>query len=173
MAESEPFTGEFLHAIDSKSRLIIPSKLRDVIYPREQATAFYVVAEYDGALCLYIPEVYRARSPRFDPDELADPDVRNFQRLYYSMSERVEVDRMGRVLLPERLLRRCGIKKNVAIIGARDHIQVWDERKWKEWADEKFPTRDALAVRVRNRRCVPEPPPPPAAEPETPGEPGR
>lgn len=172
MAECEPFTGEFLHAIDSKSRLIIPSKLRDAICPREQATAFYAVAEYDGALCLYTPEVYRARSPSFEPEDLADPDVRNFQRLYYSMSERVEVDRIGRVLLPERLLRRCGIKRSVAILGGRDHIEVWDERKWKEWADEKFPTRDALAARVRNRRRVPEPPPA-AAAPEAPGDPGR
>ncbi len=152
MANHAPFTGEYFHAIDSKSRLTIPSKLRDVIYPREQTCAFYAVAEYDGALCLYTPEVYRRRSPRFDPDELADEDVRSFQRLYYSLTEYVEVDRLGRVLLPERLLRRCNITKNVAIVGAYDHIQVWDADRWQGWLDETYPSRDELAVRVTERR---------------------
>jgi MraZ protein len=163
-----PFTGEFFHAIDSKSRLTIPSKLRDLIQPREQAYAFYAVAEYDSALCLYTPEVYRSRSPRFDPTDLADEDVRNFQRLYYAMSEYVEVDRLGRVLLPERLLARCGIKKNVAIIGASDHIQVWDERRWKAWVDEKFPTRDELATRVSQRQKGGEAEAAPPAAPQAP-----
>ncbi len=164
----EPFTGEFFHAIDTKSRLTIPAKLRDAIRPREQTAAFYAVAEYDRALCLYTPQEYRERAPQFGPSDLADEDVRNFQRLYFAMSEYLEVDRLGRVLLPERLLARCGITKNVAIIGAADHIEVWDETRWREWVEKLFPSRDQLAVRVAGRAAArPEAPAPDeAAAPE-------
>jgi MraZ protein len=172
MNAGEPFRGEYFHAIDSKSRVTIPSRLRDTIQPREQACAFYAVAEYDGALCLYPPEAYRERCPRFEPDELADADTRTFQRLYYALSEYVEVDRLGRVLLPDRLLKRCGIRKNVAIVGSGDRIEVWDERRWREWSDEKYPTRDELAARVRDRRRGAGVPPAEAAAAPVSGEPG-
>lgn len=152
MPSHAPFTGEFFHAIDAKSRLTIPSKLRDVIQPREQTHAFYAVAEYDRSLCLYTPETYRERAPKFDPDDLVDEDVRNFQRLYYGLSEYVEVDRLGRVLLPERLLKRCKITKNVAIVGAYDHIQVWDAECWQAWLEKAYPKRDDLAARTVERK---------------------
>jgi MraZ protein len=138
-------TGEYFHAIDAKFRLTVPAKFRDSIDPAEQGSGFYAVPGFDGVLFLYTPKTFRETSPQLENDLLAVPEVRNFRRLHYGLTEYVEVDRLGRVLIPEKTLRRCGIEKDVAIVGVRDHVEVWDRAKWEAFVAAQFARHDELA----------------------------
>ena len=151
-------TGEYFHAIDSKFRLTIPAKLRDAINPEEQGPGFYAVQGFDGVLFLYTPTKFREMTPQPDTSLLAVPEVRNFRRLHYGLTEKVEVDRLGRVLISEKTLKRCGLEKDVAIIGVQDHVEVWDRAKWDAFVAEHLAKHDQLAqqaMKVEHDRTTP------------------
>jgi MraZ protein len=141
-------TGEYFHAIDAKSRLTIPAKLREAINPSEEGYGFIAVRGFDEVLYLYTPDTYRNMAPRFDTRLQAKADVRNYQRLTFAMAENVEVDRLGRVLIPENSLKRCGLAREVAILGVQDHIEVWDRARWEKYSDEQLARHDELAERA-------------------------
>jgi len=159
-------TGEYCHAIDSKGRLTIPAKLRESINAAEEGFGFIAVAMFDKVLYLYTPNEYRLISPKLAPRLEANADVRKFKRLRYGMAEHVEVDGLGRILIPDRFLKRCSLTKDVALVGCEDHIEVWDRARWDAFSDENVPQQDELAARVMalvNDGAAPAAPAPQAA----------
>lgn len=155
-------TGEYFHAIDSKSRLTIPARLREAINPAEQGYGFMAVRGFDGVLYLYTPNTFRQIAPQFDTKAQTRREVRDYQRLTYALAEYVEVDRLGRVLIPENTLRRCGLSREVAILGCQDHIEVWDRGRWEKFVEEQMARQDELAERVLSGE------PPQSSSPSTP-----
>jgi MraZ protein len=138
-------TGEYFHAIDAKSRLTIPAKLREAIDSSQEGYGFVAVRGYDEVLYLYTPATYRKIAPQFNPRLQARPEVRKYQRLAYGLAENVEVDKLGRVLIPDNTLRRCGLTRDVAIVGVQDHIEVWDKGRWETFLKENLSQQDVLA----------------------------
>lgn len=141
-------TGQYLHAIDAKSRLTVPAKLREAINPAEEGYGFVAVLGFDGVLYLYTPKTYRRIAPQFDTRLQTKVDVRNYQRLAYGLAEHLEVDRLGRVLIPENTLKQCGLSKEVAVIGVMDHIEVWGRARWESFVKEQLAVHDELAERA-------------------------
>ncbi len=76
----------------------------------------------------------------------ASQQVRDYKRLRYGLAEHLDVDRLGRVLIPEKLLGRGGVKKDVAIVGCQDHIEIWDRSRWEVFVNGRLPEHDKLAV---------------------------
>jgi MraZ protein len=138
-------TGEYFHAIDAKFRLTIPAKLRESINRPEEGSGFFAVQGYDTVLYLYTPATYQKIAPQFDSKLQAKPEVRKYLRLTHGLAENVEVDKLGRVLIPENMLRRCGLTRDVAIVGVQDHIEVWDRARWESFVTEQLAQHDALA----------------------------
>jgi MraZ protein len=142
-------SGEFYHAVDAKSRLTIPAKLREAIDTDVQGEGFYAFVDFDGILCLYTPQMYERLAPVLvETDLRVSKDVRDYKRLRYGLAEHLEVDRLGRVLVPEKLVERGGIEKEVAIIGCQDHLEIWDRERWEAFVKIRLPEHDALAVRA-------------------------
>lgn len=141
-------TGEYFRAVDTKSRLAIPPKLRESINTAEEGYGFIAVRLYDNVLYLYTPQTYRKIAPQFETRLEANSDVRSFKRLRYGLAEQLEVDALGRVLIPENMLKRCGLSKEVAIVGVEDHIEVWDRARWEAFAEEQLARHDELAEKA-------------------------
>lgn len=142
------FTGQYFHAIDAKSRLTIPAKLREQIDPSAQGYGFVAVHGFDGVLYLYPPETYRAVAPQFGSALHTKKDVRDYERLTYGLAEQLEVDRLGRVLIPEYIREQCGLSREVAVIGVRDHLEIWDRERWQTFIRERLAQHDQLAERA-------------------------
>jgi MraZ protein len=141
-------TGEYYHAIDAKGRLTIPAKLRESINTTEEGFGFVGTRGFDNILYLYTPRQYRDAGPQLHAALETNEDVRRFKRLRYGMAELMEVDNLGRILIPERMLKRCGLAKDVALIGCEDHIEVWNRAGWDSFCDENAPQHDDLSSRV-------------------------
>jgi len=155
-------TGHFFHTIDAKSRVTIPAKLREVINTAEQGYGFVAVVSADGILCLYTPAAYHEIAPQFDPRSQTRAEVRDFRRLAYGLADQLEIDRLGRILIPEATAKRCGLKRDVAIVGVQDHIEVWPRDRWEEFLDARVPQQDELADRAMSREREGQKPSPPA-----------
>jgi MraZ protein len=123
--------GEYELSIDEKNRMLIPSEVRRQIDPERDGDAFFLTVGVNRVPWLY-PERYYEELVSRKPAELTpaeealDRDLVNF-----GMASRLEWDKQGRVLIPEKTLRRTGLGKEVTLIGVRDHLQLWNTADWE------------------------------------------
>ena len=115
-------TGEFQHNLDAKGRLFIPARLRD-----ELGEVFYVTLSMDRCL-----SAYNARSWQDFSDKVnAMPYVKQRKmRPLFAYAARCELDKQGRVLLPQNLRDYAGLDKNVTVVGCNNHAEFWDSEAW-------------------------------------------
>lgn len=162
------FKGEHFHSIDAKSRLTIPAKLREVINVAEQGRGFVAYPGLDRVLHLYTPARFKQVAPDFEERHQVEQVVRDTERLTYGLAEELELDALSRVLIPESMKQRCGLAREVAIVGVRDHIEVWDREAWNKFVDTRLPQLNELkkqAVALSAPAAAPAATPP-AVEPK-------
>ena len=115
-------TGEYTHSIDTKGRLFIPAKLRE-----ELGTVFFVTLSMDECLSAYSAESWE----RFLAKVNAMPySKQRSMRSLFANAAKCELDAQGRILLPQKLRDYAKLTKDVAIIGAGNHAEIWDAEKW-------------------------------------------
>jgi MraZ protein len=126
-------TGEYEHVIDDKSRVLISNKLRSQIDAEEHGSNFYLVLGVNGILCLYPERCFERLALAIAPGVTAPDETVAFERMSFALTEKVELDRQGRLLLNERLRKRAGLKDQVTLIGVRDHIELWNSENWEQY----------------------------------------
>ncbi|UBM06925.1 division/cell wall cluster transcriptional repressor MraZ [Enterococcus mundtii] len=128
--------GEFRHNIDAKGRLIVPSKLRE-----ELGEQFVLTRGLDGCLFGYPMSEWNELESKFNDMPLAKKDARTFVRFFYSAATECELDKQGRINIPNTLRNYATITKECVIVGVSNRIEIWDEAKWQEFseaAEENF-----------------------------------
>ncbi|HMC64039.1 MAG TPA: division/cell wall cluster transcriptional repressor MraZ, partial [Gemmataceae bacterium] len=68
-----------------------------------------------------------------------------FRRLFFARTDLVDVDGNGRILISERMLRFAGLEHEVVLIGDRNHLELWDSRRWQQYLEQHAPRFDAVA----------------------------
>ena len=139
-------TGTYTRTLDDKGRLVLPKRAREVM---SDPAILFVTPGPEQCLWLYTEAELERQSSRFD--QAADAEARVFRRLYFAQTEAVDLDKTGRMLVPERLLRFAGLKKEVVLIGVRDHLELWDAVKWTRYADENAARFDSVAEKSFGR----------------------
>ena len=125
------FYGTFEHGLDEKNRLMVPSKLREEI-PASEGNVFYVTQGLDRCLYAYTEKGWQELMGKFQAgrENFKSAKARNFLRLFFSSAMRQELDAQGRLLLADGLREKAGIRKDVALVGVMDHIELWDRQRW-------------------------------------------
>lgn len=126
------FYGEYIHTIDRKGRLILPSKFRDVA-KSNFIEKFYVTRGLDKCLFMFSEEEWRAQEQKFKAVPFTKQESRVFNRLYFSGAVEVVPDKQGRILLAQYLKDYAGIKKDVVIVGVSNRVEIWSKDKWEEF----------------------------------------
>ena len=142
------FTGEYSYHLDAKNRLVVPGKIRDAIDVQVEGSGWYLVPGFDGAISLFTPATFERLADRAKAELFRLKDIRNYDRLHFGLSAHVEMDRLGRILIPETMLRRAGIGKDCAIIGVRDHLEVWSKDRWETFLGQNFGQYDDMATKA-------------------------
>ena len=75
-------------------------------------------------------------------------DNRGFNRYLLGGAVEVEVDAVGRMLLPEHLRERGHLQSKVVFIGVRDRAELWDEGIWNSYRENVDRKADALAEKL-------------------------
>lgn len=132
------FMGEYRHTVDPKGRLIIPSRFRDLL-----GAEFVVTRGLDGCLFVYPMDSWEAYVEELKKLPLTDRNARLFTRFIIAGATVCGLDRQGRILIPVTLREFAGIDKDVLFAGMLDHIEIWNEERWKENAD--FSDMDTIA----------------------------
>lgn len=134
------FMGEFQHTIDAKGRLIVPSKFRDKLGEK-----FVVTRGMDGCLFGYPLSEWEHLEKKLEEMPLAKKDARTFVRFFYSAATECELDKQGRINIPQTLRNHAQLNKNCVVIGVSNRIEIWDEARWREFSAEAEENFDEIA----------------------------
>ncbi len=126
------YKGEYHHSLDPKGRLIVPSRLRDAA---GDAAEFVVTRSFDGCLSMYAPREWEILEEKLNKLPLTNEKARKLKRFLLGSAVSCEVDKQGRMLIPQVLRERIGLFKEVVLVGVGDHIEIWEAGAWKESMD--------------------------------------
>lgn len=121
------FMGEYSHTIDTKGRLIIPSRFRE-----ELGETFVVTKGLDGCLFAFSDEEWKAFEIKLKSLPLTNKNARQFARFFVAGATPCELDKQGRILLPATLREFAGLEKDVVLTGMLNRIEIWSKEKWNE-----------------------------------------
>ena len=122
------FIGEYRHNMDDKGRVQVPSKWRSKL-----AGGAVITKGFDGSLTVYPLPVWEATAAKLSALPQSQPEARAFVRQTLAGAVDVELDKLGRVLLPPYLREYAGLGKNLIIAGLHDHAEIWDETRWNAY----------------------------------------
>jgi len=148
-----PFYGNFEVSIDDKNRILIPSEIRKVIEPSEDGEAYFGVTGINRKLWLYPEKRYERYALTLQSELAPESDALEFDQLSFAMASRLEPDKQGRVLLPEKLIRKAGLGKEVTVVGMRDHVEVWNRADWDAQEEELDRRRAEIAMRAKQKQA--------------------
>ena len=124
------FMGEYNHTIDTKGRLIIPSKFREKL-----GEEFVVTKGLDGCLFVYDNSEWTAFEEKLKSLPLTNKEARQFVRFFLAGATLAEVDKQGRILIPAVLREFAGLQKEVVLVGVASRVEIWSKEKWDNTAN--------------------------------------
>ena len=138
-------TGEFNHSIDTKGRLIIPSKFRDIL-----GDDFVITKGLDGCLFLYPANEWKIFEEKLRTLPLKNKNARTFTRFFLGSAVDGGLDKQGRVLISSALRAFAGLDKEVVLVGVLDRVEIWDKAKWDENNTEVEENMDDIAAHMED-----------------------
>jgi len=122
------FIGEYQHALDSKNRIVVPSKLRNGL-----GNKFVITKGLDGCLYAYPLQEWKILEEKLKTLPLTNKDARAFVRFFFSGACEIEVDKQFRGLIPQNLKEYAGIEKEIVSIGVLSRVEIWSKEKWDNY----------------------------------------
>ena len=135
--------GEYTHSLDPKKRLSLPSKWR-----KELGKKLVVTRGLDNCLFVYPLKEWQKITEKIGQLPLGQADTRSFNRFFLSGAVEVEVDSVGRILVPDFLKDFARLKTKVVLAGIHDRVEIWDEKHWTEYKHKIEAQADQLAEKL-------------------------
>lgn len=135
--------GEYKHTLDSKKRLSLPSRWR-----RELGKKLVVTRGLDNCLFVYPLREWQKITAKVGQLPLGQADTRSFNRFFLSGAVEVEIDKIGRILVPDFLKEFAKLGTRVVLAGIHDRVEIWDEKKWNDYKKRIENQADYLAEKL-------------------------
>lgn len=123
------FLGQYTHSIDGKGRLTIPVRYRE-----ELIDGAYISQGFERNLMVLTGAAFELISKRVNEMSITDPTARQLKRLIFATADRVELDRAGRIRIPQFLRDIAGLDAETVVVGAGDFFEIWAPDAWSPQA---------------------------------------
>lgn len=140
------FRGSSFHTIDSKGRIIIPTRFRDVI--RAGGGNGIVVSRMDKSLVSYTLEGWSKIESKILSLAEKSENMRRFRRVFIGGSFECSCDNQDRILIPPALRQYAELKKEIVLVGVLDHFEAWSRENWDK--ENMNMEKDMQKEEVRN-----------------------
>ncbi len=121
------FLGQFQHSLDEKGRLMIPARFRELL-----DGGAYITQGFDRCLMVMSGTYFKQVYDSLNAMNLADPNARLLRRLIFSNAYPLEVDKVGRVLVPQGLREFAGLNSEAVVAGQGEYFEIWAPSAWSE-----------------------------------------
>lgn len=125
------FLGEYDHALDERGRITLPRKIREEL---EGEATLILARGFDTCIFGFDRSSWEREAGKHLETPVTDEKGRSLRRYLFSGAQKADIDKLGRILLPAQLKEYASISRNVAIIGAGDHFEIWDSKRWKTYS---------------------------------------
>jgi MraZ protein len=157
------FTGYSEHSIDKKNRLAIPAKFRNRVDRQRDGTGWVVVpGQPPDCLWLYPDRYFEQLATGGISALIPDASLLRFDQAFFPGAESQELDSQGRIIIPDRMLRKGNLGREVIICGVRDHLEIRRREGFEQELDRAWANVQELALKAREayqasrRRTGPE-----------------
>jgi MraZ protein len=138
--------GEYQHSFDDKSRISLPAKFR-----KEMGKKVIIAPGIDNCLFVFTVKGWKEFTDRLSNStstSVLQTDNRNFNRLIIGRAAEVDVDGVGRMLVPEHLRLHAGLTVKSTIIGIVNRVEIWDSATWETYRNEFGKKTDNIAEKL-------------------------
>ena len=135
--------GEFIHTIDEKNRISLPAKFR-----KEMGRDLVITPGLDNCLYIFKKKEWQKISEKLSNFSMLSSDNRSFNRFMFGGATEVAVDAIGRMLLPDFLKERVGLKGKAALVGVQNRLEIWNDKAWSEYKKVVEKKADELAEKL-------------------------
>lgn len=135
--------GEYNHTLDTKKRLAVPAKMR-----KELGEKSILTKGLNNCLSLYPLSQWQKLTEKLGQLPVGQADTRAFLRTMFAGAVEVELDQLGRILVPEYLKNYAGLKQRAVIVGLNDRLEIWDSERWENYKKEVEKNTDMIAEKL-------------------------
>jgi MraZ protein len=136
--------GEYTHTIDDKNRVSLPSKFRSLMGKK-----IVITPGLDQCLFAFTTKEWEKIAGKLSENSsMLSSDMRSFTRYMFGGASEVEVDNIGRVLVPDFLKERANLKTKVVLIGVQNRLEIWNEKSWSDYKRQVEKQADSLAEKL-------------------------
>ena len=136
--------GEYTHTIDTKKRVSLPAKFR-----KEMGKKVILTNGLDNCLAIYtLKEWEKVVTEKLSQLSIGQADQRSFNRFMLAGAVETSVDSIGRILIPDFLKSYAKLKTKVVLAGIHTHIEIWDEKVWRNYKKKIENQADVLAEKL-------------------------
>ncbi|HVN54072.1 MAG TPA: division/cell wall cluster transcriptional repressor MraZ [Anaerolineaceae bacterium] len=125
------FLGQYVHSFDDKSRLTVPARYRELI-----ADGAFVVQGLDRNLMVLTPAAFEIIYQRIMAMNLTDPTARLLRRVILGNASQLDVDKSGRILIPQQLREFAGLDGEAVLVGQGDYFEIWAPKLWQQQVNQ-------------------------------------
>ena len=139
------FTGQYERSIDEKNRIQLPSQIRASIESDSERRGLYITLGEDRkTLSIFTERGFEELASRIETESMPGPESARFELQFFSLASFVEMDPQGRFVLPDRLVRKAGLGREVFLIGRKKRIDIWDRAELEraigiDWDGDDWP----------------------------------
>lgn len=137
------FIGEYHHSVDEKGRMAVPAKFRAKL---KQGAV--VTKGLDNCLVIYPRAEWEALAEKLSSLPISQANTRAFSRLMLAGAMDIELDKQGRMVIPEYLRSYAEVEKKVVVAGLYNRLEVWDEAKWEAYRSETEDASNEIAEQL-------------------------
>ena len=142
------FYGTYEHALDDKARLIIPAKFRDALHDTFSQN-FMMCPGLESCIFLYTLAEWRILEERLkNLPSLSAPHARGFMRRLFAGATQCDMDKQGRILVPNHLRKHAAIERDVVITGVSNRVEIWSRDRWREYLEKQSQAFEETAERL-------------------------
>jgi MraZ protein len=135
--------GEYTHTVDEKKRISLPAKFRKIFGKK-----IIVTRGLDQCLFVYKEDEWAKISEKLGALGFGQTESRAFNRFILASAVEVEIDSVGRILVPEYLRDFADLRTRVVFTGVYNRVEVWNEKKWTEYRDRVSKQADMMAEKL-------------------------
>jgi MraZ protein len=135
--------GEYTHTIDDKKRISLPIKFR-----KELGKKIVITHGLDNCLFAYTLKEWQKISEKISELGMGQADKRGFNRFMLAGASEVDIDSVGRILIPEHLRDFAEVKEKVVFTGVYSRVEIWNEKRWNEYKQKVIKNADLMAEKL-------------------------